>query len=74
MINLFLKLCQQLQSSTILFAKGPMLCLAFFKALKIESQGLRQEQLNEVGSMINKDVGWGVSGGYRVVTPLTSLF
>lgn len=32
--------------------KGPMLCVAFFKALKIENQSLRQERLQEVGNMI----------------------
>ena len=37
--------------------KGPMLCVAFFKALKIENQGLRQERLNEVGSMIRMWAG-----------------
>lgn len=37
--------------------KGPMLCEAFFKALKIENQSLRQERLNEVGSMIRMWAG-----------------
>jgi len=32
--------------------KGPMLCVAFFKALKIENQCLRQERLQEVGNMV----------------------
>jgi len=32
--------------------KGPMLCVAFFKALKIENQCFRQERLQEVGNMI----------------------
>mgnify|MGYP001043569268 CR=1 FL=1 len=32
--------------------KGPMLCAAFFKAIRIENQGLRQEQVREVVNMI----------------------
>lgn len=32
--------------------KGPMLCVAFFKAIRIQNQGLRQERLQEVGNMI----------------------
>ena len=31
--------------------KGPMLCVAFFKALKIENQGLRHQQLQKVSEM-----------------------
>jgi len=37
--------------------KGPMLCVAFFKALKIENQSLRQERLLEVGNMIRMWAG-----------------
>ena len=37
--------------------KGPMLCVAFFKALKIENQSLRQERLQEVGNMIKMWTG-----------------
>ncbi len=37
--------------------KGPMLCVAFFKALKIENQSLRQERLQEVGNRIRMWAG-----------------
>jgi len=37
--------------------KGPMLCEAFFKALRIENQNLRQHRLQEVGNMIRAWAG-----------------
>ena len=37
--------------------KGPMLCEAFFKAIRIENPSLRQQELERVGRMI-----WDWSG------------
>ncbi len=37
--------------------KGPMLCEAFFKAIRIKNQSLRQEQLKNVGKMIRTWAG-----------------
>jgi len=37
--------------------KGPMLCEAFFKALKIKNQNLRHQRLQEVGNMIRMWAG-----------------
>jgi len=53
---MFLKLAEITRSSR-LGQKGPMLCEVFFKAIRIENQVLRQEQLKSVGKMIRAWAG-----------------